>query len=165
MIFLEMDLETLTVLRSVCRGARAAIDNHFEYSDIFKYAPAALRASLSIHTARWTTCKQLHTVLLSNACQDCGKFGAYLYLMTCERLCHTCITLHSTCRPLTREIAAMMLCLSEEPAGADKIVATTVPGRYKEVGIIKDRHAFISIHQAIRAKMRITGKSMKEVDK
>jgi hypothetical protein len=51
MIFLEIDLETLTLFRSICRGARAVISNLVEYKTIITHAPGALRAALSIYTA------------------------------------------------------------------------------------------------------------------
>lgn len=66
------------------------------YHAIIKYAPASLRACLSLQSAPWTTCFDLFRALCSSECAGgCGAFGAFLYVPRCERVCYYCFTMNT----------------------------------------------------------------------
>lgn len=90
-ILSETTLSALTTCRCVSRGFCHAIGNLPQYKDVMTFAPCSLRAALSIEVAPHITCIDLHNVLCRKECNACGKFGAFLYLLRCERVCYECV--------------------------------------------------------------------------
>lgn len=83
-----LDLSTLTLLRSVSRRLRLGIGGTSVCSTIITYAPSSIRAALSLEVAPLFSYRDLWTVLHNAECYHWGKFGAFLYLLTCQRLCY-----------------------------------------------------------------------------
>lgn len=89
-VFAQVDLRTLFDFRRVNRRALQIVDSIPEYRNVIKHAPNALRAVLSIGTGSYTTCLDLWATLTTSACTDCGDFGGFIYLPTCQRICFLC---------------------------------------------------------------------------
>jgi hypothetical protein len=87
----ELDLASLTNLRSVSRGFRSTLDSLPQYNAIISHAPSSIRALLSLEIASFFPCKALYRVLCEEKCAFCGDFGANLYLLTCNRVCYQCL--------------------------------------------------------------------------
>lgn len=100
----DVDLGTLTKVRSVSQGMRRMVSKLPQYNTIATYAPASLRASLALETAQWTSCRVLYETLCSPTC-SCGAFGAFLYLPTYQRVCYHCFTTNMMFLPLTPSLA------------------------------------------------------------
>lgn len=92
LIFVQLDLQSLTDLRRVSQNSRLAVDDLFQYRTIRTQAPELLRAVLSHGIARWTLIEDLFDALTSQACTLCGDFGAFIYLLSCSRACYVCIS-------------------------------------------------------------------------
>ena len=88
----EISLSTLTRCREVNRGLRLIIDNLPQYKAIVTYAPSSLRGTLSLCAGRYTGLRELYEALCSEKCNTCGKFGPYLYVLNCKRVCFNCFT-------------------------------------------------------------------------
>ncbi|KAH7333252.1 hypothetical protein BKA65DRAFT_459953 [Rhexocercosporidium sp. MPI-PUGE-AT-0058] len=128
-ILLDLDLQSLTSLRRVNRRARLAIDMLWQYNEIITYASNCLRAALSINVSTSISCRQLHTELCSQECVTCGRFGAFLYLLTCSRVCYVCLVEDPRFLPLTPKHARRAFGLSSYETGK-LLTATTLPGIY-----------------------------------
>jgi len=92
-VLLALDLPTLTTsFRSVNSRAMNLVDNSLhQYRRVVKYCPDILRAIISIN-ARSFDCTTLYKALSTEKCESCyQRFGAYLYLITCKRVCYFCL--------------------------------------------------------------------------
>jgi hypothetical protein len=128
-ILLDIDLKSLTVLRSVNRTFRKTIDSIKEYDDIIAHAPTSLRAALSINLGSWISCRQLYNTLCSQECVECGSFGPFLYLLSCSRVCYICLREDQRFLPMVPEYAKTAFKLSSQKL-ADLPTALSIPGRY-----------------------------------
>jgi hypothetical protein len=128
-VLLDLDLQSLTLLRHVNRRARFTIDTLWQYSEIIRYAPNSLRAALSINVGTSISCRQLHTNLCSQECIACGRFGAFLYLLTCSRVCYVCLVEDPRFLPLTPKHARVAFGLSSNEISKLN-TAITLPGKY-----------------------------------
>jgi hypothetical protein len=95
-----VDIASLTTLRGVNRGIRAAIDSVPKYAKIIHHTVQSIRAALSIQVACAFTCDDLWKAFVAKECVHCHKFGAYLYLPTCSRVCYKCAMESNNCCPL-----------------------------------------------------------------
>jgi hypothetical protein len=128
-ILLGLDLQSLTTLRRVNRRMRLTIDSIWQYNEIITYASNSLRAALSINVGTSISSRQLHTELCSQECVTCGRFGAFLYLLTCSRVCYVCLVEDQRFLPLTPKHARVSFGLSSYET--DKLLtAITIPGTY-----------------------------------
>jgi hypothetical protein len=128
-ILLDLDLQSLTSLRRVNRRTRLTIDTLWQYNEIITYASNSLRAALSINVGTSISCRQLHTELCSQECVTCGRFGAFLYLLTCSRVCYVCLVEDPRFLPLTPKHARIAFGLSSYETGKLP-TALTLPGIY-----------------------------------
>jgi hypothetical protein len=130
-ILLDIDLKSLTVLRSVSRSFRKTIDSMKEYDDIITHAPSTLRAALSINLGSWISCRQVYNTLCSQECAGCRRFGPFLYLLSCSRVCYICLLKDQRFLPMVPEYAKTAFKLSSQQL-AGLPTALTIPGRYAE---------------------------------
>lgn len=135
-ILLDLDLQSLTVLRSVNRRARFTVDTLPQYNDIVTHAPSSIRAALSINVSPWISCRQLHKELCSQKCAACGFFGAFLYLLSCSRICYICLKEDSRFLPMTPANARVAFGIKHH--GLSQLpIALSLPGRYSEATKIR----------------------------
>lgn len=90
------------------RRARCVVDSLREYRAVFTHCPDVLRAIVAIE-AKHLDCAALFQTLSSTRCASCDRFGNYLYLITCKRVCYHCFTTDLAYLPLTATMA-MRLC-------------------------------------------------------
>ncbi|KAF1948854.1 hypothetical protein CC80DRAFT_583333 [Byssothecium circinans] len=84
-VLLYTDLPSLTRFRRVNRRAMELVDSVPQYDAIIKHCPNIIRAILSIQADAF----------------DCDRFGDYLYLIDCRRVCYLCFTRRLEYFPLT----------------------------------------------------------------
>ncbi|KID86156.1 F-box domain-containing protein [Metarhizium guizhouense ARSEF 977] len=99
-ILIQLDLSTFMTFRCTNRRAKEFADHLPQYKAITTNARNALRGILRIGTSRWITCKSLFENLRTSACEQCGDFGGYLYILTCRRVCFVCFTQDKRYLPL-----------------------------------------------------------------
>jgi hypothetical protein len=128
-ILLDLDLQSLTSLRRVNRRTRLTIDTLWQYNEIITYASNSLRAALSLNVGTSISCRQLHRELCSQECVTCSRFGAFLYLLTCSRVCYVCLVEDPRFLPLTPKHARIAFGLSSSETGKLP-TAITLPGIY-----------------------------------
>jgi hypothetical protein len=128
-ILLDLDLKSLTALRSVNRTFRKTIDSIKEYDDIITHGPTSLRAALSINLGSWISCRQLYNTLCSEQCTGCRRFGPLLYLLSCSRVCYVCLHEDRRFLPMVPIYAKPAFKLSSQNL-ADLPTALSIPGRY-----------------------------------
>ena len=167
MIFMEMDLKTLTTFRSVSRAGRDAVNGQFKYCNIMRHAPQILRATLALGAGHYITLTQLDAALMSKVCQDCGNFGAFLHVPTCERVCYECFTRNEDRMPLSPGHARTKWRLTNKEFNiSEKNMIHTISGRYRmKADLRRTRQPYMSNEEALRLKMRTSRKSREQVIK
>ncbi|KAI1459921.1 hypothetical protein F4805DRAFT_36205 [Annulohypoxylon moriforme] len=88
-IFLLLDIPTLTALRRVNHRTMNLIDSLPQYRVIFELCPNVLRAIICVE-ATFFDCRTLYQTLSTSKCETCRRFGMFLYLITCRRVCCFC---------------------------------------------------------------------------
>lgn len=164
MILLDLDMQTLTKFRSVSRYTRRIVDALPEYQAIFTGTPYVLRAVISTRIGSWISCRTLYTALCDPACVCCGKFGTYLYLLTCDRVCYNCFSLRRHYEALTWKEAQARF-------GLDRTVLSTLPtvyslpGSYSEARTCKhERLPLVDKEMAMIAGIELHGSMEKMHD-
>ena len=100
-VLLDLDLQSLTVLRRVSQRSRLAVDVLPQYQSIRLHGPELLRASLSLRLSDSTTLSQLYGALTTASCFLCGEFGAFIYMLSCSRVCLLCVEQRPELLPLS----------------------------------------------------------------
>lgn len=126
---IRLDMQSLTDFRRVNKRASLVTDSIPQYKRILIHAPASIRGSLNIETARFFSCQDLYEKLSTAECESCGDFGGYLYLVTCRRVCFLCFTEKADYVPLPRKDAIRKFGLRPEHL-ASLPCLKSFPGRY-----------------------------------
>ena len=103
LVLVRLDVRSLTVFRRVNKSARLVTNLIPQFRRILVHAPALIRGSLNIGSARFFSCQDLYETLSTAECDSCGDFGGYLYLVTCRRVCFLCLTERADYLPLPRK--------------------------------------------------------------
>lgn len=127
-ILLALDIPTLATLRRVNRRAMSLVNSLHWYKMVLKHCPNVLRAIISID-ANSFDCHTLYVALTSQKCETCNRFGSYLYLITCRRVCYLCFTSRMDYLPVTVAYAMKYTGLSKRELGPIPSISS-LPGRY-----------------------------------
>ncbi|PYI31663.1 hypothetical protein BP00DRAFT_307652, partial [Aspergillus indologenus CBS 114.80] len=131
---LALDMQSMTDFRRVNKKARLVTGSIPQYRRILAHAPAAIRGSLHLETARNFSCQALYDTLSTAECDGCGDFGGYLYLITCRRVCFLCLSEKTDYLPLSRKDVIRKFGLDTTHL-ARLPRMKSVPGRYSPRGI------------------------------
>lgn len=138
MILLDLDIQTLTVLRRVSQKSRLAVDTIPQYQYIRTHGPELLRATLSLEISRSTTLLELYVALTTASCFLCGDFGAFVYMLSCRRVCFLCLTQRPELLPMIPSHAKSKYGLdSKALSGLPKL--RSLPGVYSQ-GLTRHRN-------------------------
>ena len=108
MVVNELDLMSLMSLQACNRRSFNLVHNTPRLSTVAKQAPRVIHAAFKIDMARHIPLRLLYDTMTSSTCKCCGDFGGYLYLLTCQRVCHHCFTRNPDYLPMLRSDACRM---------------------------------------------------------
>jgi hypothetical protein len=91
MICASLDFQTLSRLSCTPLRNKAIVESLPAYRDFMKYAPHTLSALAKTRLIAVHSSAKFHANLRSANCVSCGKYGAFLFLPTCERCCNQCL--------------------------------------------------------------------------
>ncbi|KAI1504210.1 hypothetical protein F5X99DRAFT_54165 [Biscogniauxia marginata] len=129
-VLLALDLPSLTAFRRVNRRAMGLVDSLRQYLMVFNHCPDVLRAVVSID-AKHFDCATLFQTLSTTTCATCDRFGSYLYLVTCKRVCYFCFTTDPLYFPVSSTLATKHTGLARTELKCLPHVFS-LPGRYTE---------------------------------
>ncbi|KAH6675093.1 hypothetical protein B0J14DRAFT_450488, partial [Halenospora varia] len=156
----HLDVQSLTNMRRVSQYTRFAIDGIYQYGEIYKHTPQAVRACLSTEVACHVPLRRLHDALTSLECYYCktsqvylfdyeikenpkSRFGTYLSLYEAQRCCLFCLRNNPELKQVEL-ITVMSLCTQRKGCSIRMLQGIprlkTVPDSY---GITRYR-AFVS---------------------
>lgn len=145
----RLDIQSLIEFRRVNKAAKLATDSVPQFKLILAHAPASIRGSLNIGTAKFFSCQDLCEKISTAECDSCGDFGGYLYLVTCRRVCFLCFTEKSDYLPLPRKDAIRKFGLCSEQLTSIPCLKS-FPGRYSPRGIKCRRRELLLDHSVAR---------------
>ena len=91
LILQHLDLQSLCKFMTASFRAKELVESMLAYQNLLKHASTALIVFGKTHLAGHHTSLDLHATLLSEECVSCHRFGAFLFLPTCERACLDCL--------------------------------------------------------------------------
>ncbi|KAL3418203.1 F-box domain-containing protein [Phlyctema vagabunda] len=163
-VLANVDIASLTTMRTTSWAIRATIDDMASYKAIFKHAPHTLRAVLSLKIGSSITCQQLFDQLCRQKCTTCNNFGAFLYLLTCERVCFFCFTSSESRYWLSWEQGEIRAAFGDKYPELLKLpTARVLPGDYGYAGIYesKRRPRVVSARVATEVGTSLLGSKIK----
>lgn len=128
-VLLYLDVPSLTTFRRVNRRAAQLVDSLHQYQMIYTHCPDILRAIISIN-ARHYDLWHLFKTLSKTRCSTCPRFGGYLYLITCQRVCCSCFNSDLTYNPMASTAAAKLTHLRKEKLKSLIPCVLSLPGTY-----------------------------------
>lgn len=100
-ILLHLDFPSLSILRSVSKGSRLAIDELPHYRLLRAEAPDILRAVTGLQINPSGSVLDAYQALTSCKCLLCGDYGPFLYLLSFARACFLCLSESEAFLPLS----------------------------------------------------------------
>ena len=91
-IFSLLDFQSLSRVSRVCLQGNLLVELLPAYREIKVYAPHALTVLGRTGLASQHSAAAYRVALRSERCILCGKYGAFLFLLTCERCCYKCLS-------------------------------------------------------------------------
>ena len=146
-ILLGLDMQSLTVFRHVSSGTMHLVDSLREYAAVRQYCPIVLRAIVSLGATSYD-CRQLYRSLCDIKCATCHRFGSYMYLITCERVCYYCFTEDVTYLPMTAAVATKVMGIPKKKLQHLPHVCS-LPGRYTHSGQISRKRLLLYDRRAV----------------
>ena len=104
-VLAQLDLRSFMNFQYLNHMSGAVAESVPEYKAVVKNATNALRGIISVGLGEWITCEMLFDELCTEKCVQCGDFGGFLYLLTCERVCYRCFANEKKYLPLRRSHA------------------------------------------------------------
>lgn len=157
-IFNSLDFRSLSRFLRVCHRAKIVIELLPSYLRIMKHASTTLAALTRTELITYHTAATLHAALLAEKCVCCQKYGAYLFLPTCERCCYQCLHKDNYLRVISVSMAKTCYAISEEDLQQIPIMLN-IPGRYSvgQVSTCRRQVRLVSLKQAKTLGLSIHG--------
>ncbi|KAI1361527.1 hypothetical protein F5Y08DRAFT_347767 [Xylaria arbuscula] len=86
-----LNYQTLTRLLRVSLQWKLTVEALYAYATLTRHAKDELNHFADTSLLNHFTILDLYRVLSSQECTVCREFGGFLFVATCERICHTCL--------------------------------------------------------------------------
>lgn len=126
----ELDVRSLSRLSRASHKARALVYGLHPYRDLITHASGLLHSLELADIRHFHTTRKLHEALTSQECVSCGCFGAFLFLLTCERCCYKCLEYNKALWAISTYTASNCFVLSFDDIDTLP-VSFSVPGSYR----------------------------------
>ena len=128
-----LDFKSLSHVSRTCIRGIEVVNSLPQYRDVMLHAPDALAALGKTRLIRHHPAAKVHLALLSANCTLCSRYGAFLYLPSCERCCYHCLWKNQSLWLMT--VATAKKCFVLSAAGAKSLpVLRSVPSGQYSVG-------------------------------
>lgn len=129
LMFEHLDFLSLSRLSRVSRRGQELVASLPAYQDLLRHAPRTLVALRAMTILHLHSAKTLRRSLYSDSCVCCGNFGAFLFLIACERCCFECLSNKQAVWAMPRAAAAQCFGIPAKDLKALP-AARSVPGTY-----------------------------------
>lgn len=101
-ILSEVDVNTLYHFRRVNRFAIQTVHGIPAFSWLLATARDVLRAIVGTRISNFASLNTLYDTICTPNCSSCDDFAPFIYLLTCSRVCYSCLTSTRACNPDTQ---------------------------------------------------------------
>lgn len=129
MVIDQVDILSLIQVGYTCRRGQELVASIPSYAKLLKHCPHTLAALSKMRLLELYTCKRVEKALQSEECCCCGNFGAFLFLLSCERCCFQCLKDKPALWVIPRAQAGKFFHLSTQQMKTMP-TARSVPGKY-----------------------------------
>ncbi|OAA73369.1 F-box domain, cyclin-like protein [Cordyceps fumosorosea ARSEF 2679] len=155
-----LDFLSLSRFSRTSRLAHEMVNSLPAYQDLLRHAPKALTALARMDMLHMHSSKALRDVLYSDRCVCCGNFGAFLFLITCQRCCYQCMDNKQALWAMPRAQAAKCF---DIPTRELKLLASarSLPGTYVVQYRVRRsaRQRLVSVRAAKELALKLHGSS------
>ncbi|KAI1108672.1 F-box domain-containing protein [Nemania sp. NC0429] len=153
----SLDFQSITRFARVSIRGKNIVQSFPAYRHLMNHAPDALAALGQTRLLSLYSASHLLATLRSERCATCPEYGAYLFLLTCERCCWECLKSQPLRRVLTPSGAGRVFALT--PKMVKQLpVQFSIPGIYKISREVKQRSfRLCSIPAAKKLAMSVHG--------
>lgn len=154
----QLDFLSLARLACTTRRGQELVASLPTYHLVRRHAPQTLAALSAMSILHLHSASLLQEALHSSECSCCGNFGAFLFLMSCERCCFQCISFKPALWVLPRPDAGKCFNLSAKLLNSLPS-ARSLPGKYCVVfGISRARPLrLVSVRAAKKLALQVHG--------
>lgn len=128
-IFAMLDFKTLSDMTRTCSRGMTVVKSLPEYAELMQQAPHALAALGKTKLIRHHSAATVHAALLTPDCISCQRYGAFLFLPTCQRCCYHCLWKNQSLWVVPLSVAKRCFGLSAASAKALPMMRS-LPGKY-----------------------------------
>lgn len=134
----HLDVQSLTRLSRTCCRANGILGSLPSYQLLLSHAADALAALKRTKLIRRYSLSRLDAVLQSQQCETCPGYGAFLFLLTCQRCCWQCLQFRKERLAVPPGVASKALGLTPEDAQQLPLMSS-IPGRYGTRQLLVDK--------------------------
>ncbi|KAI9795103.1 MAG: hypothetical protein M1816_000125 [Peltula sp. TS41687] len=154
-IFSSLDFQSLSDLRATNFRLRELIDAFLPWRYVRQHALDTLRALTDTHQISQIDSGQLYAMLRSDRCVLCAKYGPYLFLPMCHRICFNCHYHDPQAQLITVSAAVLRFGLKKSQIGLlPKLLSLPTTLRRKRqwlVSVARGRELGIRLHGSQKA--------------
>ncbi|KAI0483405.1 F-box domain-containing protein [Xylariaceae sp. FL0804] len=129
-----LDVQSIALFSCVSFHGNTFVRAQRAYRDLITFAPRALLALGKTGLASVHPVAKLQAVLRSDECASCNKYGAFLFLPTCERCCWECLRYNPSLRMIPPQDASRFFGLLARHR-QQLSVLHVIPGQYSIAAI------------------------------
>ncbi|KAL2682853.1 hypothetical protein Neosp_007310 [[Neocosmospora] mangrovei] len=155
-----LDFQSLSrFLRTSLRG-KEVVEAFRLYHEVMRHCPKALAALGETRLLRHHSSALVRQVLSEQKCASCFEFGGFLFLPTCERICHDCLDKNYAFHLTHVSFAKKWFNLSNKELRRIPIMQS-IPGRYQLRPEAKRKHRrshqLVSVKQLMQLAIDVYG--------
>lgn len=155
-----IDFQSLSrLLRTSLRG-KAVVEALRLYRHVMEYCPKVLAALGKTRLLQHHSAALVRQVLSEQKCVSCFEFGGFLFLPTCERICHDCLDKNYAFHLTDVSFAKKWFSLTSTQLQRIPIMRS-IPGRYQLRPEAKSEHRqplqLVSVKQLLQLAIDVHG--------
>lgn len=129
-IFIQLDIQSIFLLRQVNRSARQAVGAMKEYQRVATHGLDMYCALLRTRAALTVTLSDFYYALCTPSCSQCGEYAGFVSLILWSRLCFYCLTTAPAAETVSH--SSLLIDLAKEERGelSDISPLKILPGSY-----------------------------------
>ncbi|KAJ5618916.1 F-box domain-containing protein [Penicillium lagena] len=153
-----LDFQSLSYFSRTSLQGKTLVESLPAYRDLMQYAPRTLKALGQTGLLHFHPAATIYQAMQSKACISCGEYGAFLFLLTCQRCCYHCLCDNTDLWLISSSLARKCFSLTSNDL---KHVPTlhSIPGTYTtDQKSRRQRLRLINVKQARELEPKLRGR-------
>ncbi|KAI8717602.1 F-box domain-containing protein [Fusarium sp. LHS14.1] len=155
-----IDFQSLSRFLRISLKGKEVVEAFRLYHEVMRHCPKVLAALGETRLLRHHSTALVRQVLSEQKCASCFEFGGFLFLPTCERICHDCLDKNYAFHLTKVSFAKKWFNLSNKELRRIPIMQS-IPGRYQLRPEAKRKHCrshqLVSVKQLMQLAIDVYG--------